>query len=306
VNYFVAVTDNRWYDFLSRIQPDELNFWRPSGMVFKSIEIGQPFLFKLHSPLNYIVGGGFYIRSEKLPLSLAWEAFLEKNGAPSLAEFRRSISSHRKTSEFDPEIGCTVLNAPFFFPRESWIPVPASWSKNIVTGKSFNTFSAEGWALWSEVSERMHEVVATGRIREKEEAWERRFGKEYLTRSRLGQGAFRLLVTSAYQRRCAVTGEKTLPALEAAHIRPFNEEGPNRISNGLLLRSDLHRLFDQGYMTITPEHTILVSRKIREEFENGRDYYAFKDRSLLILPSDPEDQPEREYLAWHNDNRYRG
>jgi len=306
VNYFIAVTDNRWYDFLSRQQPDELNFWRPSGKTFKSIEIGQPFLFKLHSPLNFIVGGGYYIRSERLPLSLAWEAFLEKNGTPSLAEFRRSICSYRKTFEFDPEIGCTVLNAPFFFPRESWIPVPASWSKNIVTGKTFDTSSIEGQALWNEVSERLHEGTAPGRIREGKRPWERRFGKDYLTRSRLGQGAFRLLVTSAYQRRCAVTGEKTLPALEAAHIRPFNEEGPNRISNGLLLRSDLHRLFDQGYMTITPDHKILVSKKIREEFENGRDYYALKDRRLLILPSDPEDYPEREYLAWHNDNRYRG
>ncbi|RPI44481.1 MAG: hypothetical protein EHM59_12710 [Betaproteobacteria bacterium] len=53
-----------------------------------------------------------------------------------------------------------------------------------------------------------------------------RFGAEYLMRGRLGQGAFRVLVTDAYQRRCAVTGEKTLPVLEAAHIRPYAEDGP--------------------------------------------------------------------------------
>lgn len=75
-----------------------------------------------------------------------------------------------------------------------------------------------------------------------------RYGAEYLMRARLGQGAFRVMVSDAYQRRCAVTGERTLPFLEAAHIRPYTEEGPRVISNGLLLRSDLHTLFDRGYM----------------------------------------------------------
>ena len=51
-------------------------------------------------------------------------------------------------------------------------------------------------------------------------------------------------MTDAYERRCAVTGEKTLPVLEAAHIRPYALLGPHRVNNGLLLRSDLHKLFD--------------------------------------------------------------
>lgn len=46
-----------------------------------------------------------------------------------------------------------------------------------------------------------------------------------LIRHRLGQGAFRVLVTDAYQRRCAISGEKTLPVLEAAHIRPYSQHG---------------------------------------------------------------------------------
>ena len=78
MQFFIAVTDNSWFDFLSKLQPDEVNFWRPSGQSFKSIEPGAPFLFKLHSPLNYIVGGGYFVRSEALPLSLAWNAFREK------------------------------------------------------------------------------------------------------------------------------------------------------------------------------------------------------------------------------------
>lgn len=67
-----------------------------------------------------------------------------------------------------------------------------------------------------------------------------RFGEPFLIRPRLGQGAFRVLVTDLYRRRCAVTRERTLPALEAAHIRPYGSGGAHEASNGLLLRRDIH------------------------------------------------------------------
>jgi len=125
-----------------------------------------------------------------------------------------------------------------------------------------------------------------------------------MARARLGQGAFRLLVTSAYSRRCAVSGERVLPALEAAHIKPHAKSGPNRVVNGLLLRSDIHRLFDRGYVTVMPDLTVGVSKAIREEFENGRDYYAFRGKRLVQVPGSGEDRPSAEYLEWHNANVY--
>jgi hypothetical protein len=78
-----------------------------------------------------------------------------------------------------------------------------------------------------------------------------------------------VLVTDVYQRRCAITGEKALPVLQAAHIRPVTREGQHRIDNGLLLRSDLHALFDQGYVTVTPDHRVRVSRRLKDDFDNG-------------------------------------
>ena len=89
-----------------------------------------------------------------------------------------------------------------------------------------------------------------------------RFGKEQIIRPRIGQGAFNIMVTDAYQRRCAITGEKTLPVLEAAHIKPYGLEGPHEISNGLLLRRDFHTLFDCGYITIDKNYNIEVSHRI--------------------------------------------
>jgi putative restriction endonuclease len=77
-----------------------------------------------------------------------------------------------------------------------------------------------------------------------------RYGKPLLVWPRIGQGVFRIAVTDAYGRACAVTGEHSLPALEAAHIRPYAAEGLHDVANGLLLRSDLHRLFDKGYVTV--------------------------------------------------------
>lgn len=71
-----------------------------------------------------------------------------------------------------------------------------------------------------------------------------------------------------YQRLCAVTGEKTLPVLEAAHIKPFASRGPHRVSNAILLRSDLHKLFDLGYVTVTSDLHLEVSPRLREEWHN--------------------------------------
>ena len=128
-----------------------------------------------------------------------------------------------------------------------------------------------------------------------------RFGAEYLARARLGQGTFRVLVTEAYERRCAITGERTLPVLEAAHIKPYAESGPHLVSNGLLLRSDLHILFDEGYVTVTEDYRVQVSRRIKEQYENGHEYYQYRDKPLRVLPGAEGERPARDFLRWHNE-----
>ena len=130
--------------------------------------------------------------------------------------------------------------------------------------------------------------------------------REVLSRVRVGQGTFRTLITDAYQRRCAISGEKTLPALEAAHIKPYAESGPHAVSNGLLLRSDLHKLFDSGYVTVTPQHRVEVSSRIKEEFENGREYYRYHGKPMLILPEGINRQPDPRYIQWHNEQVFNG
>jgi putative restriction endonuclease len=129
-----------------------------------------------------------------------------------------------------------------------------------------------------------------------------RFGAVVLVQPRLGQGTFRVAVTDAYQRACAVTGEHSLPALEAAHIRPYADGGEHEVSNGLLLRSDFHRLFDKGYVTVTPEHRIVVSPRLKSDYENGKSYYPFDGESLVIRPESAVDLPDANSLQWHNEH----
>jgi putative restriction endonuclease len=303
MRFWVGITDKEWFDFLAPRTPEEVNFWQPSAATMpRFLAPGVPFLFKLHAPLNYIVGGGFFVRFSVLPSRMAWEAFGEKNGVPDYSALRRRIAGYRDAVRGDPEIGCNVLNEPFFWPRGEWITVPAAWPRNTVRGKTYDTANAEGAALWDEVHMRLRrQAVALDPVEEAN-----RYGSAYLTSARLGQGTFRVLVTEAYARRCAITGERTLPALEAAHIRPFSDQGPHRISNGLLLRADLHKLFDDGYLTVSEDLRIEVSRRIKEEFENGRAYYALHGERLQVVPRDPSDQPARDFLRWHNSNCYLG
>jgi len=62
MKFWIGVTNNNWFDFLSQRHPDEVYFWQPGGTTFKALQPGELFLFKLHSPLNYIVGGGYFLR----------------------------------------------------------------------------------------------------------------------------------------------------------------------------------------------------------------------------------------------------
>jgi putative restriction endonuclease len=112
-------------------------------------------------------------------------------------------------------------------------------------------------------------------------------------------------VTDTYERRCAITREKILPVLQAAHIRPVTAGGQHRIENGLLLRSDIHTLFDRGYLTVSPSNELFVSQTLRDDFDNG-EYYFSMSGTVLWRPPRSEDRPSAELLEWHRDTVFKG
>jgi putative restriction endonuclease len=304
---FIAVTDNEWFRFLSSLGlVDEANFWQPSARTFRVLQPGEPLLFKLHAPENYIVGGGFFVRWSPLPYSLAWDVFGEKNGAPTIRAMRERIERYRRVSPSseDYQIGCIVLTQPFFFDRADWFPPPADFRPAIQTGKVYDLAQPPyGTQLWEEVALRTMARDLDLDIEVEPDAG-RIFGEPVLVRPRLGQGSFRVLVTETYERHCAITGEKILPVLQAAHIRPVTAEGQHRIDNGLLLRSDVHTLFDKGYVTVTPDYRFHVSPRLRTDFDNGEYYMSF-DGCEVWVPRSPSDRPARDALEWHADTVFR-
>jgi putative restriction endonuclease len=313
VKLYVGITDYDWFKLhSSKPIVEEVNFWKPSSQLgFRVLQWGEPFLFKLHAPRNFIVGGGFFTKFLRLPVSLAWETFGEANGARSLDEVRIRIAKYRRQPigpTEDPVIGCILLEEPFFFEERDWIPIPSDFKAVIQMGKSYDMETGTGLMLWREVTERLQQAkvksIGPATLAAAQQA--ERFGQPQIVTPRLGQGSFRLLVADAYGKQCTMTAERTLPALEAAHIHRYSRGGDHSLSNGLLLRSDLHKLFDLGYLTIEPSTlTIRVSRTIREEFENGRDYYRLDGQPLR----QPENQlafPSQEKLQYHYDNEFRG
>ncbi len=230
---YVGVTDWDWFRLLAS-QPvlDEVNFWQPGGRrVFQALEPGQLFLFKLHSPRNVVSGGGIFAHATLLPASLAWESFGLGNGAESLGEMRTRIEKYRRRAAdrlADYTIGCIVLTQPFFLSEPDWIPVPRDWKPNIVQGKGYDLTQGEGRELFRRLQYVLGRpgLPADSRPGAAEPGAGARFGAGQWVTPRLGQGAFRVLVTDAYARRCAVTGERVLPVLEAAHIRPYAGGGP--------------------------------------------------------------------------------
>lgn len=94
MKFYVGITDNNWYTTLKNIPDiDEVNFWQPGGRArFRALEPGELFLFKLHSPHDFIVGGGFFAHNSILPVCLAWQAFEQKNRVNTYQELRELTS----------------------------------------------------------------------------------------------------------------------------------------------------------------------------------------------------------------------
>lgn len=302
----IAITDYGWYQFLSRRRYwDEVNFWTPSAHHSFRAPAFSPFMFKLKAPHNAVAGFGFFARYAALPDWLAWECFGEGNGCQTLDDMRQRVQGIRRRisytgSEPLPQIGCIVVVNAVFFARGEWVTQPADWPVRTLRPTRYDLEHGEGERVWTECLQRLHaderDVATPSEVgRETQQT----YGPPTLVRPRLGQGAFRVTVTEAYGRACAITGEHSLPALEAAHIRPLAKQGSHDVRNGLLLRADLHRLFDQGYVTVTRDRRLEVSNRLRVDYRNGRSYYPLHGRPISV-PGRPEEQPDPELLEWHN------
>jgi len=312
---YLGLTDPDWYSYLSA-QPrvDEVNFWQPhGGRTFRALRRGELFFFKLRAPLKAIAGFGFFERFEILPAWLAWDCFREMNGAPDFESFIERIirlrgGDTRSTRAGDFQIGCVMVSAPVFFSQTEWVSPPTDWAKTgIQQGKTYDLNSGEGRRILDESLARArgrgrYWNIETSQLIAEESG---RYGSFMNVRPRLGQGLFSLAVREAYRGACAVTHEHSGPVLEAAHILPYGRGGEHRVDNGLLLRRDLHRLFDLGYVTVSTDYIFHVGDSLRDEFDNGRSYYGLSG-SKITVPAHQTLRPGKEFLEWHGQEVFRG
>lgn len=300
----IGVTDNDWAAYLrERPHVTEANFWIPSGRAtFRALSPGEPFLFKTHWPSNQLVGGGFYSGYALLTVREAWELFKDGNGVGSEAELASVIARYRKSApDRTAAIGCVLLRDIFFVPEGETLDAPSDFAKNIVNFKGYDlTATGQHVDLMFDTMLGRAEVrigdddglasVVPGPV----------FGRDRLVRARVGQQAFKGLVLTSYERRCAITGNHIRPTLEAAHIRPVSRAGENRVDNGLLLRSDVHTLFDLGYLGVNERYELQVSRRLGEEWGNGREFYDRAGQPIRI-PDAQANRPDRRAIEWHMD-----
>jgi predicted restriction endonuclease len=103
------------------------------------------------------------------------------------------------------------------------------------------------------------------------------------------------------EKRLADDQSTELPATSGT---PEIDGGENRVDNGLLLRSDVHTMFDGGYLAVDPSYRLRVSPRLRDEFGNGEQFYAQAGR-VIALPDRKVDRPHREFVEWHLDEVFK-
>jgi putative restriction endonuclease len=200
----------------------------------------------------------------------------------------------------DPVIGCLFVRDVRFFPEDATVTPPPQFAPNIVQGKSYDLADPLVAPYFSDL---MHLILGVSVELDFSQPWHRPgplFGDPRLAPYRLGQRSFQAVVLDAYHRRCAISGTHIPPVLQAAHIRPVTKGGEHRLDNGLLLRSDIHTLFDRGYLGVDPSYRLRVSPRLRADFSNGDQFYANAGQ-IIELPERRADRPSREFLEWHLD-----
>jgi putative restriction endonuclease len=315
VQPYIALTDQDWFDFFSARTPtglvDEVNFWSPkSTRPLKHMEPGAPVFFRLKRPYHAIAGYAFFAHFQLLDLDMAWDYFGWKNGDPDKVHFFQRIGEYRGLDLFDPQaprqpLGCTILRGAVFWPESRWIPWGdhMGWPRHVQQGNTERD-PARVELLLHSIASKAPEELETAKPFEPLVVDERRVAL-VAQAEREGQGTFRARLLDAYGGRCAITGEHTEPVLDAAHIQPYLGPRSNHLQNGLLLTKEFHTLFDRGYVTITPEHVIRVSPRLRSEWNNGKRYYPYDGQPLVQLPEQERNWPSKATLAWHNERVFR-
>ncbi|MGF6412391.1 HNH endonuclease [Paraburkholderia sp. MM5482-R1] len=293
--FAIAPTDLDWFERLRAAPIGRfVNFWTPTPWGVKGLGKGERLYFMLKAPVRRIGGYGIFSRYVDMTAEAAWDAYGLGNGVDSQADLVAKIGgfAHKRAKghvpTVNPVIGCIELEDVVMFDDDRFL-VPETFGHlfppQIVKFKRFPEPDGFAAHIGGSAATKPFEMV-TGLVNRKPSQ----------RKDRKGQSAFRQRILRNYDHRCCVYGESVVELLEAAHIQPYINEQSNHPQNGLCLRVDLHRLFDEGLLAVTDEFTLKVSPRLA-----GTSYAELEGRKLT-LPAHPSACPSSEALASHRES----
>ena len=131
--------------------------------------------------------------------------------------------------------------------------------------------------------------------------------RETIIKARVNQSFFRSTILSSYNQKCCITGLSIPDFLVASHIIPWKADEKNRLNphNGLCLNSIHDKAFDRGFITITPDFKVLIS-KFFNNYSNENavnELFSKYNNQSIILPD--RFLPSKEFLDFHYQNIFR-
>lgn len=296
----VYITDPSWLSSLERTGVRQsVNFWRKDRRSLRLLP-GDLFYFKLKGSRS--VAGRAYFREQlQLTATEAWERFREGNGAVSQSELETRAQRALKMN--GGSLNCLILDGLEILPTQARPQIrPGDFPGAIQNCKFFK----QGSLPSVEASFSEPRALSTLVGAEAEASTEGQFDPRFISTIRAmairaicvrrGQRKFRKDLLAAYNDKCCVTGETAPAILEAAHIHPYRGADTNQVANGLLLRTDLHTLFDFGLWTLEDTFTIRLSSHIISSKS-----YAGYDGATIAVPNKPQLRPSKAALRFHRE-----
>ena len=271
--FIAAITNRDWFDYQkSHGFIDRINFWTPTRWRYKDLRPGVKMVFKLKGSGDFAGGYGIIQEYKYQSLEETWNEFGRRNGFDNKTSFLEGLCKTK--SGISLKCGCIVLSDVVFWDKE----VKLSdynlefKTRGTQTGKTYTcSFPFSNLDIQTET----FSLVQSSEKKKRTQS----------VTDRDGQGEFHAKISRTYHHKCCISGEEAPELLQAAHIQDYINKESNHVQNGLLLRIDLHKLFDNGLLYIDDHYVVHISPLVKSE-----DYRKY-DGKILTLPKQKSDWP---------------
>jgi len=284
MEHYIVVTDKKWFDFLnSNGINNNVNFWRKDTRTPK-VDSKQYVFFKIKGE-KHIAGRGRFNRFLVLNRTDAIEhAKKGNNGFDTSGNKELKISNVvSKIVNDNDRLGCLVLDDLEFLNQRDYYKISeelfhpqtqqGKYVDEIEIAELLNLFTQQ---FSDEINAKIPEIEAEDEFDPSNLEDKRHYSLKTLVLRR-GQKKFRNQLLNLYQNQCAVTNTKVIDVLEAAHISPYSGKASNVPQNGIILRADIHALFDLNLIKFTENYEIDVSEKLKNSI-----YWQYNSKTLFL------------------------